>query len=405
MEYQSRDLFNEKNHSEKMKSHEILAFNNYLENTQKNFSYRHRIFKEEISEEMQFQHRFQPAVTDVLKKIIRANIGEMEEALEYILKRIGICCEVERCYIYQFYDKDKFAKNEYVWTKNIVDLSKEEFQYYLNLIKPHWVKRLHKKDYLIISDFQSKNELAKEERILLDQQGIKSLLVFPMKVEKELFGFFAFDFVSKKHKFKDYEIQSLKLLTEIIAGVFAKNIDYAKIRYFSFRDNLTGLYNRAFISEEIKRLDTKRQLPISIIMTDINNLKMFNDSFGHQKGDELIIKTADILRKTFRSEDIIARWGGDEFIIFLPKTDRNTSVKIIQRLEENCQRTYNEKLPVSLSIGLDLKTKSKKDIKEVINQADHNMYEDKIKKRRKSKSLFFTKALVKIAKNIVGKII
>jgi len=83
-----------------------------------------------------------------------------------------------------------------------------------------------------------------------------------------------------------------------------------KIKYLLYRDVLTGLYNRRFFEAELKRLDSERQLPISIIMADVNGLKMINDSFGHKKGDDLLIKSAEILKNTLREEDILARQGG-----------------------------------------------------------------------------------------------
>ncbi len=83
----------------------------------------------------------------------------------------------------------------------------------------------------------------------------------------------------------------------------------AHIRYVSFHDNVTGLYNRAYFEEEVNRLDTVRSLPVSFIMGDVNNLKLVNDAFGHNEGDILLKAIADILREACRESDIIARWG------------------------------------------------------------------------------------------------
>ncbi len=100
-----------------------------------------------------------------------------------------------------------------------------------------------------------------------------------------------------------------------------KRID--EIEYLSYHDHLTGLYNRRFFEEEIDRLDTERNLPITIIMGDVNGLKLINDSFGHEVGDELLIKTAEVIATECREDDIVARLGGDEFVIcFLRPTKR-----------------------------------------------------------------------------------
>ncbi|MHB9154567.1 MAG: sensor domain-containing diguanylate cyclase, partial [Endomicrobiales bacterium] len=109
-----------------------------------------------------------------------------------------------------------------------------------------------------------------------------------------------------------------------------------QIKYLSFHDRVTGLYNRTYFEEELRRLDTKRELPISLIMGDVNNLKLVNDAFGHREGDKLLMKIASILKASCRNEDIVARWGGDEFIILLPKTDGKTAQVIAQRIWDDC---------------------------------------------------------------------
>ena len=151
-----------------------------------------------------------------------------------------------------------------------------------------------------------------------------------------------------------------------------------KINYLLFHDELTGLYNRRFLEEEIKRLDTERQLPICIFIIDINGMKLVNDSYGHKTGDELLVKTADLLKNIFREEDILARWGGDEFSVFLPQTAETEAEKILERIKDKCEKTEEYKLPVSLGVGYAVKENKEQDISDVLNKADREMYKDKL---------------------------
>jgi diguanylate cyclase (GGDEF)-like protein/PAS domain S-box-containing protein len=123
-----------------------------------------------------------------------------------------------------------------------------------------------------------------------------------------------------------------------------------KIRYISFHDSLTGLYNRAYFEEEMKRVNTKRNYPIAIVMADINGLKVVNDALGHNKGDELLKNTAKVLKSVARKEDIIARIGGDEFAIILPHCDENVAQAFCNRFREACKKC-NSELKCSIALG------------------------------------------------------
>ena len=123
------------------------------------------------------------------------------------------------------------------------------------------------------------------------------------------------------------------------------------INYNSFHDNLTGLYNRAFFDEEVERLSSNRMLPLSVIMADVNGLKLANDVFGHLEGDKLLKKISQVLRKACRQEDIIARTGGDEFIILLPKVDKWGAQVIVDRIRRACKDAEVSPIPLSLSLG------------------------------------------------------
>ncbi|MBC8389686.1 MAG: GGDEF domain-containing protein, partial [Actinobacteria bacterium] len=139
-----------------------------------------------------------------------------------------------------------------------------------------------------------------------------------------------------------------------------------KLKYLSFHDRLTGLYNRPYIEEEIARLDTERQLPISLAIGDINALKLINDAFGYRQGDRLLVRVAKILKKCSRKEDIIAKWGGDEFVLLLPKTTEEDAIKLVERIREACERTTDQKVPISMSIGVSTKTRKAQNIQDII---------------------------------------
>jgi len=151
-----------------------------------------------------------------------------------------------------------------------------------------------------------------------------------------------------------------------------------EIIYLSYHDKLTGLYNRRFYEEEIIRLDTERNLPISIVMGDVNGLKLTNDAFGHGKGDELLKKAAAVIQSAFRSDDIIARWGGDEFVILLPKTKTEEAEEIVKRVEKMCSKEYVNDINLSISFGWDTKIRTDEDILKVLKSAEDYMYSHKI---------------------------
>ena len=150
-----------------------------------------------------------------------------------------------------------------------------------------------------------------------------------------------------------------------------------KIRYLSFHDILTGLYNRAYFEEELKRLDTERQLPLTIVMGDINGLKTVNDTHGHFKGDLCLKRIADILKEAFRKEDIISKWGGDEFITILPRTSSADAKKIVKRIQPLCKKGSTAEIPLSISFGISTKKSPKESINSVIKKAEKRMYENK----------------------------
>lgn len=129
-----------------------------------------------------------------------------------------------------------------------------------------------------------------------------------------------------------------------LAHAVEKTLSEAKLkkealnnRYLVFHDPLTGLYSRAYFEEELKRYDQKRQLPLSILMADINALQLTREIFGEAEGDRMIQDAAKLLKRVCRSEDMVARWNKDEFIVLLPHTSAQ-EVEVIREAEETLQQ-------------------------------------------------------------------
>lgn len=162
------------------------------------------------------------------------------------------------------------------------------------------------------------------------------------------------------------------------------------IRYISFHDQLTGLYNRHYF--EYCRAELESIPVISVIVTDINSLKLVNDTYGHDCGDKLIKEYAEILKKSFKRSDLIFRWGGDEFIVILKNTEEANSWELFRRLEKHCGKTFVKDIPLSISAGISSKVQGE-NIEKALSEAENMMYINKINESKNSKKLIINTIL------------
>ena len=155
-----------------------------------------------------------------------------------------------------------------------------------------------------------------------------------------------------------------------------------ELEYLNCHDPLTGLKNRRCFENSLQEIDTEEHLPLSVIFADINGLKMTNDIFGHAAGDQLIKKTAEILKESCKENDIIGRVGGDEFIILLPNTSGEGITEIIEKINSSLRQANVAAIKCSISMGFDTKTTQAQSMEEIMANAENKMYKDKVLNRK-----------------------
>ncbi len=157
----------------------------------------------------------------------------------------------------------------------------------------------------------------------------------------------------------------------------------ARIKKLTFYDQVTGVYNRAYLEEELKRLD-KKNGNYGVIMGDINGLKLVNDTFGHDTGDNFLRKAAKLLQEACHKEDLIARWGGDEFAILLTDATPQAAERLCQRIKKRFLSCESQPITLSIALGFAVKDAFNQTHREIIKAADERMYRNKLQELNNS---------------------
>jgi len=177
---------------------------------------------------------------------------------------------------------------------------------------------------------------------------------------------------------QNFEVRMVKSkeneIVAILRNITERKKLEQKLYFLSYHDQLTGVHNRRYFEEKLKALDEEMNLPITIVMADVNGLKLINDSFGHNAGDELLQRVAEVIKKGCRPQDEVSRIGGDEFVLLMPQTNDIEAEAIINNIHSMCLKEKVASLDLSISFGWQTKKQKEEDITEVLNKAEDYMY-------------------------------
>lgn len=213
--------------------------------------------------------------------------------------------------------------------------------------------------------------------ILLFQNNI----IFPiLKISKSLLSLDLENIASDKFTFKGKDEISMlsNEINEMLIKIQEKKQIEKELSYLSYYDKLTGLYNRGYFEYLLDKKILNKEYPFTMVIGDINGLKITNDTFGHTAGDEIISAIAKVLKDACSNDTIVSRWGGDEFAIILSNSNDEIAEEVCNNIRERCSTESRGLIALNISLGYSTIINESKNIQAVIQEAEERMYRNKL---------------------------
>ncbi|MCI3921500.1 sensor domain-containing diguanylate cyclase [Paenibacillus sp. TRM 82003] len=263
---------------------------------------------------------------------------------------------------------DRARKQFVVQATNLDDMRNESFE-----TDYGYVGMLQKtKEPIIVSDYRHTERIDSK---LMKSTDSRSLIASPILVNDQVVG--AVLVTHAAPNFFTYENYKLLLLLSGHIGLAIMKAQlHAELNRMVITDNLTGLYARRYLDEQVHLLQTKDARG-SLIVVDIDNFKRVNDSYGHQIGDAILKQVSGIIRSCIRETDIAARWGGEELAIYLPQRSIDQTVRVAERIRERVELETDPKVTVSCGIAEWSQNDEKVSVETLFYKADMALYSAK----------------------------
>ncbi|MBD2360082.1 EAL domain-containing protein [Anabaena minutissima FACHB-250] len=311
---------------------------------------------------------------------------DYEKGIEKALAVLGIAADADRAYLFKNHfhplTGEIAVSLQCEWTRSPLPSSRHHWQNqpYNSPALSRW--------YTILSNGQSINGITRDffpsESELLMRDGIQSLLLVPLRLEEKFWGYLGLADCTQERIWSKHEESTLLTMAASISGAWHRQQVEEQIRYQALHDLLTGLPNRLLFDQLLAKAlanAIRNSESLAVMFLDLDRFKMINDTLGHTLGDRLLQSVAQRLGISLRSGDTVARWGGDEFTILLPRINYLEEVtQVAWRILNSFESVFyleGHELYVSASLGIALLDEHSPDAETLIQHADAALYHAK----------------------------
>ncbi|MEH2402414.1 EAL domain-containing protein [Nostoc sp.] len=344
--------------------------------------------QKQATAELRQRDRLLQAVAEAANYLLREM--NSETGIDRALAVLGEAAKADRAYLFQNHPHPATGEIavslRFEWTHSFIQPTHHHWQN-----QPYQASGLARWHTVLsrgesISGLTQKFPVAEQEFLIRD--GIQSLILVPLRLENELWGYLGLaDCTFERHWSRHEESTLLTMAASIISTQQRQQVE-EKIRYQALHDLLTGLPNRLLFNELLSKTlpnATRNGESLAVIFLDLDRFKVINDTLGHTLGDQLLQNVTQRLKDLLRGGDTIARWGGDEFTILLPRVNdieevNQVAQRILQALEDAFHLQGHE-LYVTASLGIALLDDNSPDAETLIQHADAALYYAKDKGR------------------------
>ncbi|MCK8517156.1 diguanylate cyclase [Methylonatrum kenyense] len=275
--------------------------------------------------------------TEVSSLFLKSSVNDIHAGIDYLLREAGQLMGAQRAYVFRFLDGGRIMTNTHEWCAAGVRSVFDECQNLVVADMPWWQsqmrERIHRFNPLMIPELNELPEEAAAEKQFLGSQDIRALLCVPIGHQGRVSGFLGFDYLEPQ-AFSGEESHLMLTLAGLLTEALERNrTDRALLRE-SRTDALTGLYNRRYLDARLQELiaDGEAGVPsFALAMVDLDHFKEFNDTHGHQAGDALLRSVSTTLRQNQRSDDVVVRYGGEEFAVLIGDVTIDEAVQAASR--------------------------------------------------------------------------
>lgn len=350
---------------------------------------------------LQELNRFHDAAARLATANARLRLEQIDEGLHECLGILGEFLDADRAYLFINNLEERYWTNTHEWCAPGVQGYREALQHVSFDSVPGLAELFLRGESFVLTSLHDLPPSMAPGQAFLEMQGIRSMILHPLLTDGELLGFVGFDDIEDERDFSSTEQAMLSLAAENFAATLARQRQYQhvqqarielesvnqrlrealeEVQRLARTDPLTELSNRRWMQECLAREAARRQrtpIPLSIILMDVDHFKMINDRFGHDVGDKVLRRLADTFRETVRCKDVIARWGGEEFMVMATDTGLREAENLAERLRHEAGRLRVPPLEqLSISLGV-AEAGLNEEINRLIVRADRALYRAK----------------------------